>query len=82
MTVNERAKMFIEHRLIPKRLHELSTVCYINGATEQRKHDIEKACEWIGENLIEFVDYDHLNGIDIDYGQLNKQFRKAMEEES
>lgn len=53
----------------------------IDASEWQRKHDIEKACEWLGDNLIAFADYDHLNGINIDYGQLNKQFRKAMEEE-
>lgn len=81
MNVNERAKTFIEHRLIPKRLHELSTICYINGAIEQRKIDIDKACEWLIDNLWEFVDYDHCDGINIDYGELNKQFRKVIEEE-
>lgn len=58
---------------------------YVAGAMDasewQRKHDIEKACEWLNDNLWSFVDYDHLNGINIDYGQLNKQFCKAMEEE-
>lgn len=81
MTINERAKTFIENRLIPKKLHGLSIICYINGAIEQRKIDLNKACEWLGDNIMEFVEYDHLNGINIDYGQLNKQFRKVMEED-
>lgn len=52
---------------------------YWDGATEQHQIDIEKAAEWLSDNINEYVDFDHLNGIQIDYGQLDKVFRKAME---
>lgn len=81
MTIAERAKEYITNcRTVPaNKMGRLQG--YICGATEQRKIDIDKACEWLDENLIGYTDYDHLNGINIDYGQLNKQLRKAMEEE-
>ena len=46
-----------------------------NKCTQQ----LEKACEWLGDNLIDFVDYDCLNGISIDYGKLRSELIKAME---
>lgn len=89
MTIEERARDYACHVTIEELNREgldTESFCgilhgYVRGATEQRKHDIEKACEWLGDNLIAFTEYDHLNGINIDYGQLNKQFRKAMEDE-
>ena len=46
---------------------------YIAGATEQKAIDIEKACEWLENNLREY-------GI-ILFGHWESDFRKAMEEE-
>lgn len=54
---------------------------YIEGATEQRKRDIELFGEWLEEHVMDYVSYDHLNGIDIDYSNITKGLRKAMEEE-
>lgn len=51
-----------------------------DNLASQRKTIINKACEWLDDNLFAFVEYDHLNGINIDHAQLNKQFKKAMEE--
>ena len=45
---------------------------YIAGATEQKAIDIEKACEWLKNNLREY-------GI-ILFGYWESDFRKAMEE--
>lgn len=41
---------------------------------------IDNICEWLKDSLFAFVEYDLLNGINIDYCHLNKQLRKAMEE--
>lgn len=46
---------------------------YVDGATEQKAIDIEKACEWLKENIEGGV---HPQSI---YGFVEK-FRKAMEE--
>ena len=46
---------------------------YIAGATEQKAIDIDKACEWLKNNLREY-------GI-ILFGYWESDFRKAMEEE-
>ena len=57
--------------------HSLSEnmVCraYVRGATEQKAIDIDKACEWLENNLREY-------GI-ILFGHWESDFRKAMEEE-
>ena len=45
---------------------------YIAGATEQKAIDIDKACEWLKNNLREY-------GI-ILFGYWESDFRKAMEE--
>ena len=45
---------------------------YIKGATEQKAIDIEKACEWLKNNLREY-------GI-ILFGHWESDFSKAMEE--
>lgn len=56
--------------------HSLSDnmVCraYVRGAEEQKAIDIEKACEWLKNNLREY-------GI-ILLGHWESDFRKAMEE--
>ena len=45
---------------------------YIKGATEQKVIDIDKACEWLKNNLREY-------GI-ILFGHWESDFRKAIEE--
>ncbi len=51
---------------------------YIKGATEQKVIDIDKACEWLKNNLREYVVQDR-DGI-ILFGHWEYDFRKAMEE--
>ena len=65
----------------PCKTYTACVECWDESAKRQHELDIEKACEWLGDNLIAFVEYDHLNGINIDYGKLNKELRKAMEDE-
>ena len=45
---------------------------YVEGATEQKVIDIDKACEWLKNNLREY-------GI-ILFGHWESDFRKVMEE--
>ena len=51
---------------------DMACRAYIKGATEQKAIDIEKACEWLKNNLREY-------GI-ILFGHWESDFRKAMEE--
>lgn len=51
---------------------------YIKGATEQKAIDIDKACEWLRNNLREYVNQDR-DGM-ILFGHLESDFRKSMEE--
>lgn len=66
---NERAKefsiMFSDNLAYQKQLE----VGYLNGATEQRKIDVEKACEWLRENVRPYYKFSI------------ESFRKAMESE-
>ena len=54
------------------RIYNSEKVAYERGATEQKAIDIEKACEWLKNNLREY-------GI-ILFGYWESDFRKAMEE--
>lgn len=54
---------------------------YLAGYYKGQQRMIDKACEWLENYIIDYVGYDHLNGIEIDYGQLISQFKKAMEDE-
>lgn len=47
--------------------------------TGQKKHLIDKACEWLTKHL---YDYDHIEGYEVfrDVNSFVKDFRKAMEE--
>ena len=66
--VDGKACVFVEDRNIA----DVAEESYIAGATEQKAIDIEKACEWLKNNLREY-------GI-ILFGYWESDFRKAMEE--
>ena len=53
-------------------VHFIANESYIAGANEQKAIDIDKACEWLKNNLREY-------GI-ILFGHWESDFRKAMEE--
>ena len=79
-TIEERAKEFApgisnSDSLFPTRISTLAAIerrGSIAGATEQKAIDIDKACEWLKNNLREY-------GI-ILFGYWESDFRKAMEE--
>ena len=90
MTIQKRAQAFIEKRTIPKQAHQLAAKCYINGSTEQRKIDIDKACEVYRNELEEIINLFNRIGKQFDVEDLGKtvalegsvkDFRKAMEDE-
>lgn len=60
-------------------IETVATNSFLQGAAYQRDIDIKKGVEWLCDNIIEFVEFDHLSGIQIDYGKLNNEFRKGME---
>lgn len=75
-TIEERAQIagqvyqFCKERIEAD--HKVYEKGYIQGATEQKELDIEKACEWWNKELRE-----------VNYGTYNEAinaFRKAMEE--
>ena len=79
-TIEERAKEYASKKadisLSPIYNEALASIYeegYIAGATEQKAIDIEKACEWLKNNLREY-------GI-ILFGHWESDFRKAMEEQ-
>lgn len=47
---------------------------YIQGAKDQRSIDVGMACEWLRNNLNDFIDTEEMVDLIIDY------FKKAMEE--
>ena len=53
-------------------VHFIANESYIAGANEQKAIDIERACEWLKNNLLEY-------GI-ILFGHWESDFRKVMEE--
>lgn len=79
-TIEERAKEYApgtsnSDSLFPTRISTLAAIerrGYIAGATEQKAIDIDKACEWLKNNLREY-------GI-ILFGHWESDFRKAMGE--
>ncbi|MBQ0073095.1 MAG: hypothetical protein KBT34_02750 [Prevotella sp.] len=81
-TIEERADEFAEREYINDQYEkERISFGYYHGAIEQRKRDIELFGEWLEEHVMDYVSYDHLNGIDIDYSNITKGLRKALEEE-
>ena len=71
-TIEERAKKYVWKEWTPE-YHFIAEESYIAGAKEQKVIDIDKACEWIKENIEGGV---HPQSA---YGFVEK-FRKAMEE--
>ena len=53
---------------------------YIEGAKEQRKIDIEKACEWLDNYLMEIGYPDDWCRDSLNIKNGKERFRKAMEE--
>lgn len=86
-TIEERADKYIGH---PFEVDESSPITmarhsYIQGATEQRNIDIDKACEWLKENIYNYIavgntDFGKPYDIDLVADELFEDFQKAMEE--
>ena len=70
-TIEERVTEYANKEWTPE-YHFIAEESYIAGATEQKVIDINKACEWLKNNLREY-------GI-ILFGHWESDFRKAMEE--
>lgn len=77
MTIKERAKEYSQGQWDEPTANK----AYIDGAKEQKAIDIEKACKWFGEYLMDI-------GYPDDWYRDSKvllsgeeEFRKAMEEE-
>ena len=71
-TIEERASEYANKEWTPE-YHFIAEESYIAGAKEQKAIDIDKACEWLKENIEGSV---HPQSA---YGFVEK-FRKAMEE--
>ena len=71
-TIEERAKKYVWKEWTPE-YHFIAEESYIIGAKEQKVIDIDKACEWLKENIEGGV---HPQSA---YGFVER-FRKAMEE--
>ena len=74
-TIEERAKregIISQHRADYPYDKKSVEFGYIQGAYDQKEVDIDKACEWLKNNLREY-------GI-ILFGHWESDFRKAMEE--
>ena len=78
-SIEERAKEYASKKgdislspIYNEALARIYEEAYIAGATEQKAIDIEKACEWLKNNLREY-------GI-ILFGHWESDFRKVMEE--
>lgn len=84
-TIEERAKewayrypMTPDGCLTESDMRAVATNSYIQGATEQKSIDIDKACEWLRNNWREYI-YRDRDGM-ILFGHWESNFRKAMEE--
>ena len=79
-TIAERAREYAENEDLVQGTdgYEYCLRDYIKGATEQKVIDIDKACEWLKNNLREYVNQDR-DGM-ILFGHWEYDFRKAMEE--
>ena len=71
-TIEERATKYANKEWTPE-YHFIAEESYIAGAKEQKAIDIERACEWLKNDLRKY-------GI-ILFGHWESDFRKAMEEE-
>ena len=71
-TIEERANKYVWKEWTPE-YHFIAEESYIAGAKEQKVIDINKACEWLKENIEGGI---HPQSV---YGFADR-FRKAMEE--
>ena len=71
-TIEERAKKYVWKEWTPE-CHFIAEESYIAGAKEQKVIDIDKACEWLKENVEGGI---HPQSA---YGFVEK-FRKTIEE--
>lgn len=79
-TIEERAKDFADKGL-PNNIEGAIRYTYIYAANEQQKIDIDKACEWIQENIVGTNKYmTNCCGIELIKTTAVDDFRKAMEE--
>ena len=75
-TIEERAKEYAPDPF----LAALERKAYITGATEQKAIDIENACEWLGNYLMEIGYPDDWLRDSLNIKSGKERFRKAMEE--
>ena len=75
-TIEERAKewaykypMTPDGYLTEDDMRAVATNSYIQGTTEQKAIDLDKACEWLNENARHLLS-----------AEMRRKFRKAMEE--
>lgn len=83
-TIEERAYKAVPDMLRINDNYVASFVIgYCQGATEQRKIDIEKAVKWLDDNINDYLFNDNSNGKYRDWLKCSSQafvdFRKAME---
>lgn len=81
MTIEERADAYVGH---PFEIDEFSSAtakrqAFIDGAKEQRKIDIDKACKWFGEYLMDIGYPDDWYRDSKVLMSREERFRKAME---
>ena len=74
-TIKERAKEYSKGRWDEPTAYE----AYIAGAKEQKAIDIEKACEWLGNYLMEIGYPDDWLRDSLNIKSGKERFRKAME---
>ena len=75
-TIKERAKEYSKGQWD----EPTALKAYIAGATEQKAIDIEKACEWLGNYLVEIGYPDDWLRDSPNIKSGKERFRKAMEE--
>ena len=71
-SIEERAKKYVWKEWTPE-YHFIAEESYIAGAKEQKVIDINKACEWLKENIEGGVHPQSADGF-------VEKFRKVMEE--
>ena len=81
-TIAERADAYVGH---PKEVDEFTSAtikrdAYIRGAKEQKAIDIEKACEWLDNYLMEIGYPDDWLRDSPNIKSGKERFRNAMEE--
>lgn len=82
MTIEERADAYVGH---PEEIDEFTSEtikrdAYIRGAKEQKAIDIENACEWLDNYLMEIGCPDDWMRDSPNMESGKERFRKAMEE--